>query len=130
MKTGDQGVQNYVYLKNDKINKHKMNTITITKKIRVQTERLLLWFQMVLFVAALSAYAYFIMLTVMEVVLRQELILSIQQTETKVSELEAEYFMAASTLTPDMATDYELVTVEPIAYLTVHPEGGRLTRNN
>lgn len=105
-----------------------MNTVA-TKKIRIKPENVVLWLEMTIFMVGLVAYIYFILLSTMQVVLRQELVVSIQETETKVSELEATYFAQVNTLTPETASEYGLVAVKPVAYVTV-ASGDRLTRKD
>jgi hypothetical protein len=106
-----------------------MNT-PATKNLRINPARVVVWLQMTLFTIGLVAYLYFILLSVIQIVLRQELMVSIQEAETTISELESTYFAYADMLTPQTAEQYGLVAVEPSAYVTVTPTGNRLTRND
>jgi hypothetical protein len=83
-----------------------------------------------LLLVALIAYAYFIMISVVQIVLRQELHVSIQEAETRISELESTYFERANTLSREKAGEFGLVAVTPTAYVNVASEGDRLTRRD
>jgi|GEM_PF-3396255 len=96
----------------------------------VHVERVISWFEWTLFAIALAAYVYFIAMSVVQVVLRQELLVSIQEAETHVSELEAVYFERSGEISRDIAQQYDLVALAPIAYVEVAPEGERLTRRD
>lgn len=100
-----------------------------TNSIHIRYELLISWFEWVLFVLAIVLYIYFIAMSVVQVVLRQELLVSIQEAETRVSELEADYFERSNKISRDMADEYGLVAVAAPVYITVVPEGDRLTRN-
>lgn len=94
----------------------------------MHAERVVFWFECVLLCAGVVAYGYFIVMSVVHVVLRQELMVSIQDTKTEVSDLEAQYLAKSSTLTLDQANKLGLVELKPVAYVTVPSEGGHLTR--
>ena len=83
-----------------------------------------------LLLGAIFVYMYFISMTVLQVALRQELIVAIQEKELKVSQLEAVYFEKINTLSRDSATEIGLVVIEPLAYVSVSPRGGYLTRGD
>lgn len=106
-----------------------MNSITI-KSFHIHIDRVLLTVQVVLFLVALVSYGYFISASVVQIVLRQELMVSIQEAETNVSKLEATYFENVNKLSRDTAEQYGLVAIEPTAYVHVAPSGDRLTRND
>lgn len=105
-------------------------SITNTKNIHIRYELLISWFEWFLFVLAIVVYIYFIAMSVVQVVLRQELLVSIQEAETRVSELEASYFERSNKISRDMATEYGLVAVSAPQYVTVVTEGDKLTRND
>ncbi len=103
-------------------------TQTTPSTVRIRFERVLLWLEVAVFFVALFFYVYFILVTIVQIVLRQELLVSIQEAETHVSKLEATYFAQASTISPHMAQEYGLVAIEPSAYVTLVPSGERITR--
>ena len=105
-------------------------SITSIKKIHIQVEYIISWLEWFLFVVAIVVYIYFIAMSVVQVVLRQELLVSIQEAETKVSELEATYFEQSNKISKDMATERGLVALTSPQYITVLTEGDRLTRND
>lgn len=103
-------------------------TQTAPSTVRIRFERLFLWLEVVLFLVALFFYVYFILITIVQIVLRQELLVSIQEAETHVSQLEATYFAQANTISPHMAQEYGLVAIEPSLYVHLIPSGERITR--
>jgi len=106
-----------------------MNT-KATKTSHFRFESALLWFLSALFMVALALYAYFIMTSVVQVVLRQELQVELGEVETRISGLEAEYFARSSTISEETAGEFGLVAVTPSAYVEVAPLGDRLTRKD
>lgn len=95
----------------------------------LHTERivcLLLW--TLLFVAA-GVYAYSIVLSVTNVVLRQELAVAIERTEARIGQLETEYLAHANALTTEVAYERGFVAVAPKAYVKV-AQGDRLSQAN
>ena len=106
-----------------------MNTASSKTKY-VHLEKVTLFVLTVLVCASLATYTYFIMSSVVQVVLRQELHIAIGQVETQISELEAEYFARTSELSEQTASEYGLVAVSPAAYVEVTPLGDRLTRSD
>lgn len=105
-----------------------MHTLSI-KNFHVRIELLVSWFEWSLLVLALALYIYFIAASVIQVVLRQELLVSIQEAETRVSTLEATYIVGSSRLSRATAEEYGLVTLETASYVTVTQEHDRLTRS-
>ncbi len=97
--------------------------------LHIRLERLVSWLQWAVMLVALVVYIYFIATTVVQVVLRQELLVSIQNVETNISKLEAVYFESSNKLSKDMASEYGLVAIAPIAYVDVMVEN-RLTRKD
>lgn len=87
---------------------------------------LLLW--TLLFVAA-GVYAYSIVLSVTNVVLRQELAVAIERTEAHVGQLETEYLTRANELTTEVAYERGFVAVAPKAYVKV-ANGDHLSQAN
>jgi len=102
------------------------------KHIKIQYEALILWSEWFLLALAFSIYMYFIATSVIQVVLRQELMVSIQEEKTRVSELEAEYFERSSKITDDMISEYGLVALSDPQYLSVSSfeSDNKLTRND
>jgi len=100
---------------------------TIKNLQHLQAARLLLWMECALLAIACAAYMYFIATSVVQVVLRQELLVEIQEAETRVSGYEATYFARLDALRPETAEKYGLVAISPSAYVTVD-SGERLTR--
>lgn len=92
-------------------------------------ERALLSILFFFLFGAVAVYMYFISMTVIQVALRQELIVAIQEKQLQVSQLEVVYFEKINTLSRDSATNLGLVAIEPTAYVSVTPKGGYLTRS-
>jgi hypothetical protein len=88
---------------------------------------IVLWLAWLTLIGLLFAYMYFISMTVVQVALRQELLLSIRMEEARVTELESQYFAHLDTLRPEALAEYNLVALTPSAYVTIEA-GGRLTR--
>jgi hypothetical protein len=80
--------------------------------------------------AVFGAYMYFITVSVVEAVVRNDLVLEIREAEARVGELESAYFAHLDALTPSMLEGYSLVAVAPTAYVSVDADGGRLTRRD
>ncbi len=70
------------------------------------------------------------MTSVVQVVLRQEMQVSLGEVETRISSLEAEYFARSSDISEETAEEFGLVAVSPTAYVEVAPLGDRLTRKD
>jgi hypothetical protein len=85
----------------------------------MHTDHVLTWVLMTTLVVALFAYVYFIAWSVVHVVLRQEYLVDIQEAETIVSNLEAEYLERSAKISRDLADEYGLVAVAPSAYVEV-----------
>jgi len=79
-----------------------------------------------LFVAA-GVYAYSIVLSVTNVVLRQELSVAIERTEARIGQLETEYLVRVNALTTEVAYERGFVAVAPKAYVQVGSDD-RLTQ--
>jgi hypothetical protein len=107
-----------------------LQTKNTKQSIRVRPEVLVSLAQWSLLFLALAVYIYFIALSVFQVVLRQELMVSIQEAETRVSQLESTYFESANKISQEMATEYGLVAVASPVYLTVSSNVGLLTRSD
>lgn len=107
-----------------------MSKKTIKNIRQIRFEKLFFWIQWSLLFLALGIYAYFIMISVVQIVLRQELHVSIQETETRVSELESTYFQRLNTISRETADEFGLVEVSPTAYVQVVLKGDRLTQRN
>ncbi|HCC05457.1 TPA: hypothetical protein DEP58_04100 [Patescibacteria group bacterium] len=106
-----------------------MGTVSF-KNIHVRIESCISWLEWSLLALALLLYIYFIAMTVIQVVLRQELLVAVQEAETRVSNLEASYIEGSSVLSQDTATSLGLVEVPTASYVTVAHEGhDLLTRN-
>jgi hypothetical protein len=90
------------------------------QKLRhIHTDHVLTWALGVAFAIAFCAYVYFIAWSVVHVVLRQELLVEMQEAETIVSTLEADYLERSAMLSRDLADEYGLVAVAPSAYVEV-----------
>jgi len=94
---------------------------------RLNLNRLVLWCECTLLAVVAALYMYFIVMSVVQVVLRQELVVAIKEQETVISELEARYFAQLNDLSPETAVEYDLVAVAPYAYVEVEPASDRLT---
>lgn len=97
-------------------------------KIHIRVESIISWLEWSILLLALVAYIYFIAMSVIQVVLRQELLVSIQEAETRVSTLEATYIVGSSKLSRDTADEYGLVALDSASYVTVASQNDRLTR--
>jgi hypothetical protein len=93
-------------------------------------DRLIVWFECFVLVTLFFTYMYFLVGSVVEIVLHKEVLVSIQETESRVGELEAAYFTHLDTLTPAMLPEYGLVAAAPHAYVTVYPATDRLTKRD
>lgn len=102
--------------------------IATTKFLHIRFGRAIFWLQWILLSALLALYAYFIVMSVVQVVLRQELLVAIQEAETQVSQLEAEYFEHSNDLSQETALALGFVELSPVAYVHVAPEGDRISR--
>lgn len=100
------------------------------KSLHLRIEPIISWLEWSLLVIALTCYIYFIAMSVIQVVLRQELLVSLQEAETRVSNLEASYIVVSSKLSPQTADEYGLVALDKPTYVNVSPENDHLTRNN
>ncbi len=101
-----------------------------TKRIHVHAESVVLWVELVLLFVAFVAYGYFIVSSVAHVVIKREMLISKQETESKISKLEAEYFEKTKNISEDIASDYGLVAVAPSAYITISDGNEKLSRND
>jgi hypothetical protein len=99
----------------------------ITAVRRLPHERIAVWALCTALLAVCGLYMYFVVLSVAQVVLREELALSIRDTRAEVTVLESEYFARLSTLSTAMLPEYDLVAVAPSEYVTV-AASDRLTR--
>jgi hypothetical protein len=91
-------------------------------------DRIVFWCEWVLLGAALAAYTYFIVFSVVHVVLRQELTVSIQTEQTHVSDLEGQYLAQQTAISRATADQMGLVALKPSAYVSVGADSSRLTR--
>ena len=96
----------------------------------IQIENIVFTVQMCLVALSLAVYIYFIMTSVFQIVLRQELQISIQTAETKISELESIYFEKTDSISRATAEDFGLVAISPTAYVELAPDGDRITRKD
>jgi Ca2+/Na+ antiporter len=101
-----------------------------TNKIRIHFESVVLWTECILLVVAFAVYVYFIASSVVHVVIKKEIAHSIHDTETKISKLESDYFKKTKEISSDIAEDYNLVAVAPVAYIDISDENGRLSRSD
>ncbi len=84
-----------------------------------QVSHVVLWCECAVLAVVFTMYMYFIASSVVQVILRQEIIVKINKQETMVNELEAQYFAHLDELRPEIAGEYGLVAIEPSAYVTV-----------
>lgn len=101
--------------------------IVLAKLHHLHFERTLFWFELVLMCAFVTAYGYCIVRSVINVTLRQELTVSIQETEARIGALENTYLERSAALSEAHALAYGLVELAPKAYVRVNA-GERLTR--
>jgi hypothetical protein len=93
----------------------------------VRAERAIALALIVTLFSALGAYGYFIVSSVINVTLRQELMVSIQDTEAKVSELETEYLARTGALNEGNVEDLGLVKLSSVQYTSVADDATRLS---
>ncbi len=91
-------------------------------------EQALWYIEVAVLLAALAFYVYCIVLSVVHVVLRQEYLVAIADTEARVSKLEATYLERSNALTEASAHDLGFVAAAPRTYIAVTPTEGRITR--
>lgn len=94
----------------------------------IRLERFFAGVELCVFCLALFAYIYCIVMSVVHVVLRQEYLVAIQDTEARVSKLESEYLARVGELTPERAKDLGFSTLTTRAYVEVPSGTSRLTR--
>ncbi len=100
------------------------------KAIRLQREQVFswtLWFSVIFFI---GLYFYFTAVSVVQIVLREELIVEIENTESKISELEALYFSRSNELTLESAQAHGLVALSKQTYIHKSGDGTLLTRSD
>lgn len=68
-------------------------------------------------VLALVAYGYFICTSVVNVVLRQELVVAYTALDSHVGELEATYLYRTQEITKELASKYGLVSVDEVIFV-------------
>ena len=94
----------------------------------IRFERVLSAVQWFVLCIALGFYAYFIVSSVINVVLRQELLVASEEHRSYISELETTYLALSVELTSDAAKELGLIEIAPIAYVSVEGSAERLTR--
>ncbi|MBP9749322.1 MAG: hypothetical protein KBD21_01110 [Candidatus Pacebacteria bacterium] len=87
--------------------------------------RIMLW---CLLMISIVAYAYFLVLSVTHVVLREELSLVVHEEQSRISELETQYLAKIALLSEDLATDMGLVPVRSTGYVAIGGVEKTLTR--
>jgi hypothetical protein len=105
-----------------------MVPLALNKLAHIRTERavaLALW---VTLFSALCIYAYFIVSSVIHVMLRQELMVRIQNAEAAVSDLEAEYLARTGQITDTHMDEAGLVEIASVTYVPLAPDTDRLSR--
>jgi len=93
----------------------------------IRFERLISLIEWVLLCAALVAYVYFLVASIVHVVFREELLVAIDRTEARIAELEEAYFVQVAGVTEEALSDVGLVEVQPTAYVDTTADG-RLSR--
>lgn len=94
-----------------------MLQFTLSKIAHIRTERAIataLW--LALFVA-LGVYGYFIVLSIVNVMLRQEMVVHIQNAEAKVSVLEADYLARTEQISEKNVAAAGLVKIAKVSYV-------------
>jgi hypothetical protein len=102
--------------------------LTLSKFAHIRIERalaLVLWCTLF---GALCLYGYFIVSSIINVMLRQELMVSIQDAEAQVSKLEAQYLARAEELSNANLQDAGLVAVSEVSYVPITGKDERLSR--
>ncbi len=95
----------------------------------VHIEKSIVWFELALVLAFFVLYAYSIVTSVVNVVLREELQVAVREADSRVGELEATYLALVHTLTEERATELGLVKLGQVTYVDV-TRSGALTRRD
>lgn len=103
---------------------------TVFVLTHIRYDRLIVWFECVALAVLFSMYMYFLVASIIDVVLHKETLVSIQETESSIGQLESQYFARLDTLTPDILPAYGLVAEAPSAYVTVTSPADRLTKRD
>ncbi len=83
-----------------------------------------------LFLIAFSLYIYFLSVSVLNVVIRQEIDTEIRDTHTKLSELESRYISAKTKVTEDAAAARGFTKTTEKTFVVKKPTNLVLSRNN
>lgn len=105
-----------------------MISLALQKFTYIHTPRITAFALWSLLGLSFSAYMYCIVSSVINITLRQELAIEIQDAEAHVSDLESQYLARTNELTQDNVEDAGLVPVEEVHYLSVRDTHERLTR--
>ena len=95
----------------------KRRHITRTATLYAE-ERLLVTLSGMLLLLAFALYMYFLSVSVLNVVMRQEIDAEIHTTQTKISALESRYIIAKTSITPDVAIAHGLLKAEQKTFIT------------
>ena len=96
----------------------------------IRYDRFSVWLLCGLLGALFSVYMYFVVGSIVDIVLHKELLVSIQETESRIGELETSYFTHLNSLTPDLLPEYGLVVATPRAYVSVAEAADKLTKRD
>jgi hypothetical protein len=106
-----------------------MHSVRINNK-DIPLEKSIVMLELVLLAVFFGLYGYGIVTSVVNVVLREELEVRVQQTESEVAELESKYLARVSGLTRETATELGLVELARVSYVDVNEVGTALTRRD
>lgn len=104
--------------------------MNLFKNIHIPVTKSLVWLELFLIVACCCLYVYSIVSSVVDVVLREELQVSVREADSRVSELQSTYLARVNTLTEERATEMGLVALSDVAYVDVTTTGSGLSRRD
>ena len=104
--------------------------ITLAKHplAHINTRHAAAWALWLLLALSFGAYMYSIVHAVINITLRQELTIKVQNKEALVSDLESQYLARANTFTEATLVDAGLVELTEVTYLPLRTDAERLSR--
>jgi hypothetical protein len=96
----------------------------------IPVEKSIVMFELFVLAACFALYGYGIVTSVVNVVLREETLVRVQQTESRVAELESEYLQKVNGLSRSVAAENGLVELARVSYLDLDETGTTLTRRD
>lgn len=100
----------------------------ITARITAGREQMLFWVLVAATVAMLALYIYFISASVINIVLRKEMLLEISAAHSRIGDLEAQYLAITNTIDANYAEAEGFAFVDSPVYVS-RSDAGSLTLN-